>query len=448
MSMIRRAKVNLLLFLCLGLLLGLSPSLALGAKDNRPLMATWSAEGIRFITPLKGASALRVEVFDLQGVRLFDSGPIFNHSVDWRLTDQSGTPVARGVYLYVATIWNDQGQEIGRKLGKVAVTPDAVGMGSSSTFAARPPENPLTPAQLPLVPLLDQDHSTEDWAFGRIVVGEGTDPVNAKELIAARKNTTGPTIIVHNKGGAGGAQFQMVDDASGANFKFKSTGTGGFKIRDHANGIDVLFIPSNTGDVGIGTSTPQATLDVVGDNADLIRAADAANPSNAVFRVQKDGNVYADGSFNCGLSSQGACFVTGSGADVAERIDASEPLEPGDVVEIDPDNPGTFRKSRGPLSTRVAGVISTAPGVTLGNDFDPVNDRWEDNRPLIALAGRVPVKVTTENGPIQVGDLLVSSSQPGVAMRCVSDCLGAVIGKALEPLAEGQGTVLALVTLR
>ena len=38
-------------------------------------------------------------------------------------------------------------------------------------------------------------------------------------------------------------------------------------------------------------------------------------------------------------------------------------------------------------------------------------------KPAVALAGRVPVKVTDENGPIQKGDLLTTSGKPGYAMR-------------------------------
>jgi hypothetical protein len=156
---------------------------------------------------------------------------------------------------------------------------------------------------------------------------------------------------------------------------------------------------------------------------------------NMIFRVERaTGNVYADGSF------------TGGGADVAERIDVSEAVEPGDVVEIDPENPGKFRKAREALSTRVAGVISTAPGVVLGNKSAESNDA----RPILALAGRVPVKVTAKYGAIAVGDLLVSSPIPGYAMKCPekSQCIGAVIGKALEPLAEGVGVIEVQVMLR
>jgi hypothetical protein len=169
-----------------------------------------------------------------------------------------------------------------------------------------------------------------------------------------------------------------------------------------------------------------------------------------VFRVEADGDVFADGSYNCGLAS--GCFNTGTGADLAERIDVTEALAPGDVVEIDPHQPEHFRKVRGPMSTMVAGIVSTLPAVTLANNdlVDNETGKRTDTRPLLALAGRVPVKVTDEGGPIRPGDLLVSSSTPGHAMRCAERlaCFGAILGKAMEPHGKGVGTVLALVTLQ
>jgi hypothetical protein len=73
----------------------------------------------------------------------------------------------------------------------------------------------------------------------------------------------------------------------------------------------------------------------------------------------------------------------------------------------------------------------------------------KDEVPL-AVVGIVPCKVTTENGAIQVGDLLVTSSIPGHAMKGTdrTKMLGAVVGKALEPLQQGTGVLLVLVTLQ
>ncbi|MCI2430794.1 hypothetical protein LM604_09175, partial [Candidatus Acetothermia bacterium] len=73
--------------------------------------------------------------------------------------------------------------------------------------------------------------------------------------------------------------------------------------------------------------------------------------------------------------------------------------------------------------------------------------QMQSERPLLALLGRVPVKATTENGPIRPGDLLISSSKPGYAMRCESaqKCEGTIVGKALEALDAGEGVILLLL---
>jgi hypothetical protein len=135
------------------------------------------------------------------------------------------------------------------------------------------------------------------------------------------------------------------------------------------------------------------------------------------------------------------CFNSGIGADLAEFIQTSEALEPGDLVEFDPEHPKKYRKSRSAYSQTIAGIISTKPGLLMA--LSPVSPRA-----ALALAGRVPVKATTENGPISPGDLLVSSSKPGYAMRCadLKRCEGAIVGKALEALSQGEGRIAVLVT--
>ena len=145
-----------------------------------------------------------------------------------------------------------------------------------------------------------------------------------------------------------------------------------------------------------------------------------------VFYVTRDGRGYFAGGF-----------------DLAEPIASQEPVAPGAVVEIDPERDNEFRMCAAPNSTSVAGVVSTNPGVSLG--------AWGDAsaQPQLALAGRVPVKVSAENGPIHPGDLLVSSSTPGHAMRAPSaPTPGTVVGKALGRLDRGTGVIELLVMLR
>ena len=120
----------------------------------------------------------------------------------------------------------------------------------------------------------------------------------------------------------------------------------------------------------------------------------------------------------------------------------SLPVSPGDVVLLDPANPGSYTPTNSACSERVAGVISTEPGIVLG-----ANESGQLGAPL-ALRGIVPVRVTDEGGPILPGDLLVSSSTCGNAMRWTGPipCPCALVGKALEPMTEEFGIILVLLT--
>ena len=77
-------------------------------------------------------------------------------------------------------------------------------------------------------------------------------------------------------------------------------------------------------------------------------------------------------------------------------------------------------------------------------------------RSLVATTGRVLVNVDATNGPIEIGDLLVTSDREGVAMKSQPVEIGGVrihrpgtlIGKALEPLANGTGKILVLLSLQ
>jgi hypothetical protein len=138
------------------------------------------------------------------------------------------------------------------------------------------------------------------------------------------------------------------------------------------------------------------------------------------------------------------------GADVAEKFPSSDDMvEPGTVMEIDPDQPGKLRIAREPYSSRVAGVVSGAgnlsAGAVLGNSADT------ENAPAIALSGRVWVQCDATGAAIAAGDLLTTSQTPGFAMKA-SDrerSHGAVLGKAMTTLAKGErGLVLVLVNLQ
>jgi hypothetical protein len=164
------------------------------------------------------------------------------------------------------------------------------------------------------------------------------------------------------------------------------------------------------------------------DNDDIVRIQ---NNYNVKFKVQGDGDVYCDGAFMDG------------GADFAEMLPGQDGLEPGDVLAIGPD--GQLTRSTDPYQTSVVGVYSTQPGFVGG-----AGDEADLTAKVpLAIVGVVPVKASAENGVIHPGDLLVTASTPGHAMRAGDNPpQGTVLGKALDELEEGAGVIHVLVTLQ
>ena len=135
-------------------------------------------------------------------------------------------------------------------------------------------------------------------------------------------------------------------------------------------------------------------------------------------------------------------------ADCAEDFDivCTEIARPGAVMVLDAN--GTLEPCSKAYDTRVVGVVSGAgdyrPGIVLDKRVDSAN------RLPIALIGKVFCQVSAEFGSVEIGDLLVTSSIPGFAMKANDQnaAFGAVIGKALKPLKTGQGLVPVLVSLQ
>jgi hypothetical protein len=177
------------------------------------------------------------------------------------------------------------------------------------------------------------------------------------------------------------------------------------------------------GNVGIGTTSPTASLHVVG---------------NALVT----GNIIANGSIT------GATVIGAVYQDVAEWVPASVDMPPGTVVVLNREKNNEVMPSSRSYDTTVAGVVSAQPGLLLGVAGE--------SKEQIATTGRVKVRVDATRAPIRVGDLLVTSDAAGMAMRSEAIDLGVVaihrpgsiIGKALEPLSAGTGEILVLLSLQ
>jgi hypothetical protein len=199
-----------------------------------------------------------------------------------------------------------------------------------------------------------------------------------------------------------------------------------------------VITQASAGNVGIGTTNPGAT--VPGTKLEVNGGITlTANSGGAI--------TFQDGT----KQSTAYTGVTCTGADYAEAIDVTgdrTKYEPGDLLVLDPNAPGKFLKSNLAYSTLVAGIYSTKPGFV--GRKQPATPESSATEVPMAMVGRVPTKVSAENGPIKVGDLLVTSSTPGYAMKGTDRSLltGAVVGKAMGPLDSGTGTIEVLVTLQ
>jgi len=149
---------------------------------------------------------------------------------------------------------------------------------------------------------------------------------------------------------------------------------------------------------------------------------------------------------------QGDVEVTGdirlTNADCAEdfTIGVGIAVEPGTVMVVGEN--GALFPSQQPYDKRVAGVISGAgdykPGIVLDKQQSDLT------RQPIALVGKVFCKVDAQYGAVEVGDLLTTSPTAGHAMKASDSAKapGAVIGKALRPLVDGQGLIPILIALQ
>ncbi len=232
------------------------------------------------------------------------------------------------------------------------------------------------------------------------------DARTAKLLVRAQNGleTVGfQPFLTLSDSNAGFAHIRIQDVGGNIGFQTHSNTTGA--------GGSAMFIKDGTNNIGIGTTNPQAKLDVVG------------------------------------MTRTGVLQITG-GSDLAEpfEIAAAESILPGMLVAIDPKQPGRLRIVDKAYDRTVAGIISGANGINAGltmkQEGTPVDGAYP-----VALTGRVYCWADASLGSIGPGDFLTTSNTPGHAMRATNlkKAQGAIIGKAMTKLERGKGLVLVLV---
>lgn len=201
----------------------------------------------------------------------------------------------------------------------------------------------------------------------------------------------------------------------------------------------------------VGTSeTYQGVYGWSRDNSGVVGESEKSHAVFAITRNATSAGIFAANSAggNAALF-EGNVTVTGdlflAGADVAEEFPVIDDLPPGTVAVLDRE--GNLTPSEQPYDTRVAGIISGAGDREAALVLDRVVGTGL-RRPL-AVTGKAWCVADAREHAIEVGDLLTTAVEPGQAMRVTDrlQAVGAIIGKALTPLREGQGPVLVLVGL-
>jgi hypothetical protein len=258
---------------------------------------------------------------------------------------------------------------------------------------------------------------------------------------------------------------------------YNSNGVEADTSGDYSNGIDAFTTGSNSNGVfaeTIGTGSDGVHAEAYGSNSrgvfghsynnegvwgESIMKAGVAGCSTQKAGLwgmsENDVGVYATtdrADHKYGVYTPDYIYAKGSqypAVDIAEYMRVTGDDPPGTVLVIG--TGGKLLPSSAAYDTRVAGIVSTNPAVSLG-----AMDTGNPGEAPVAVAGRVPCRVDAGYGPIHEGDLLSTSDTPGYAMKAQPVDIGGmqiyrpgtVLGKSMGTLESGTGTIEVLVTLQ
>lgn len=337
---------------------------------------------------------------------------------------QPGNPESKG--------FNASGVPSGLRGDSTTTTGYAAGVFGSASSPLAPGVAGINVSSCPAPPAKCNAYGVFGWS---VIAINGAGVWGQADAVAGASNVG---VYGESKGDAGtGVEGYANNSASG-------DGTGVYGLTNAPNGAGVWGDSQATTGSNIGVyGSVSVTTGVAGQfdsptNGTILLGRSGGASKTKVFRVDSTGKGFFNGGTQTG------------GADFAESVDVlGDPAqyEPGDVLMIDETGHRRLSLATGAYSTKVAGIYSTKPGV-LATPHTMEDPQLANEVPL-AIVGIVPCKVSAENGAIHAGDLLVTSTRPGYAMKGteVRKMMGAVLGKALGSLDRGTGVIEVLVSL-
>ena len=285
---------------------------------------------------------------------------------------------------------------------------------------------------------------------GNIVTGglvTATGNIRGGNIVSAAA-VSGVSIVASGNVDGGNVQTSGLVSATGnvtsaANIAGTYFIGNGSQLTGLSLGVSVTKFVNGTTEGNVGATNGNINFNV-GGVANVV-VIDTSTVYANVVSVRSIAKTGTNAVGNIGSSSNYfnqvfATATTALYADVAERFEADELLEPGTVVELG----GTkeITRSKTDLSENVFGVISTRPAYTMNGGAGE-----DDTHPKVAMTGRVPVKVI---GYIKKGDRLVSAGE-GLARSAMPGEATAfnTIGRALvDKHTPESGTIEAIVTIK
>ena len=366
-----------------------SPDALPGPVPAAPLVtATATAKRVRFVSP-GTVVQLRLEVYNEAGQRLFDTELHGGNVLDWYLQDGAGQPLPAGSYVSVLTIKSLSGR-LSQRVGVVTVNDEKTAI------------EPVAGAQLSLA---------QQQAIGPVA-----DPVegNAGFTVLQPSEAEAITAVTHD-----GTDGQVS----------RTRGALSFRVGDFFAGKDKEQMRlTEGGQLGIGTSDPQAKLDVAG----TIRAERVliARPGNSGGTDQMVAAVAAN------ATDVEQSLVSGSGTQdrIAKWIDNAGTLgdstitEVGGRVGIGVTNP-TYKLVVGPdigfgLTTSDL-TVSRGPGQSVSayvgaNGSNGMNFGWDQANQRAFVNAPVQSPITFTHGGVSErmrigtdGNVGIGTNNPG-----------------------------------
>ncbi|WEL19805.1 beta strand repeat-containing protein [Candidatus Nanohalococcus occultus] len=238
------------------------------------------------------------------------------------------------------------------------------------------------------------DDGSTGTSTGALALGSSSNANGSSAIAVGSSSYAGAdSIAVGSQASSDNGGMAIGQNAQGNAIGYYAEGVNGgmalgpLSYADESNTVELGS--ANTG----GSFNAQVDLKLNGGNMEM----------NGGDIMATSGNVTVADS----LSVEGNIWT--NGADLAEMYSSPQELEKAELVAINTEKDDSVVRTDGRYQETVTGIVSSNPSQVMNQE--------ESGYP-IALEGKVPLKVTEENGEIQRGDRLVPSSKPGTAMKC------------------------------